>query len=328
MPYDIPHLREFDLLPATRTTRPDIARSHLAGIFADHDLKLKSGRVDFSHQQATLCDASIGLLRYGAEVEVVAPALDFYVCQLTLEGEVAFRTERFDRVLGPGTLFVMNPGISYRKIWSRDAQQLMIKIPRRRLEAHATQKEEPARDRAIVFSPEPAIVRESLAGFVDLIAYICRDLASPHGLCGQDALRRGMEDMLLSALLATQRQHEALADDDAPAGERPGYLRRAERYLRRHVARSVPIGELTAETGVSERTLQHAFRRHRGKSPVEFSREIRLDLAREALRLRPDACVTEVALEFGFNHLGRFALTYGRRFGERPSETLKRRMRH
>ena len=36
MAYDIPHLRELDaLLPATRTTRPDIARSHLAAIFAE-----------------------------------------------------------------------------------------------------------------------------------------------------------------------------------------------------------------------------------------------------------------------------------------------------
>ena len=35
MAYDIPHLRELDrLLPATRTTRPDIARSHIAAIFA------------------------------------------------------------------------------------------------------------------------------------------------------------------------------------------------------------------------------------------------------------------------------------------------------
>ena len=81
--------RDFDrLLPATRTTRPDVARSHLAAIFADHDLRLSSGRVDFSHQQAKLSDATIGLLRYGTEVEVVAPPLDCYVAQITLDGEV------------------------------------------------------------------------------------------------------------------------------------------------------------------------------------------------------------------------------------------------
>jgi len=138
MAYDLPNLRELDrLLPATRTTRPEFARSHLAAIFADHDLRLAAGRVDFSHRQATLHDTSLGLLRYGTEVEIVAPALDFYVAQLTLEGEVAFRTERFEVSLKSGTFFVMNPGVRYRKTWSRDAYQLMIKIPRQRLTAHA-----------------------------------------------------------------------------------------------------------------------------------------------------------------------------------------------
>ena len=44
-----PHLRESRpaVLPATRTTRPDIARSHLAAIFADHDLRLSAGRRRF-----------------------------------------------------------------------------------------------------------------------------------------------------------------------------------------------------------------------------------------------------------------------------------------
>ena len=329
VPYAIPHLRDLDrLLPATRTTRPDIARAHLAAIFAEHDLRLTSGRVDFSHQQAALCDASIGILRYGAEVEVVAPALDFYVCQLTLDGEVAFRTGRFDRVLRPGTLFVMNPGISYRKRWSRDAQQLMIKIPRRRLEAHAMRGASGAALRPIVFSHEPVLLDDSRAAFVDLIAYVCRDLASPHGLSGRSELRRDMEDMLLSALLATQGRHSALDEIDHGTGEMPGYLRRAEHHLRTHLGRAIPLDELTAMAGVSERTLQQAFRRYRGQSPMEFSRDLRLDLARDAILTRPDTGVTAIALEFGFNHLGRFAQVYGARFGERPSETVKRRMRH
>src|SRR4029078_384516 len=97
MPADIGHFRALDrLLPATCTTRPDVARSHLAAIFADHDLRLSAGSVDFSHGEGRVCDGAIGLLRYGTEVEVVAPALDFYIAQFTLDGEVAFRTQRFE----------------------------------------------------------------------------------------------------------------------------------------------------------------------------------------------------------------------------------------
>jgi AraC-like DNA-binding protein len=307
MAYDIGNLRDLDrLLPATRTTRPEVARSHLAAIFADHDLRLSAGSVDFSHQQAKLCDASIGLLRYGTEVEVVAPALDCYVAQLTLDGEVAFRTERFEALLKPGTLFVMNPGLRYRKTWSRDAQQLMVKIPRERLAAQA--------GRTVRFAPQPARIEEA-DGLVGLVAHICRDLANVRGLCAVSGLRREMEDLLLSALLATRA-------NSAGEENEPGYLRRAEAHIRAHRGRSVGVSELVVVTGVSERTLQQAFRRHRDCSPLDYSRDMRLDLARAALL--EGAGVTEAALDFGFPHFGRFARSYSARFLEKPSETLKR----
>lgn len=309
MAYDLPNLRELDrLLPATRTTRPEFARSHLAAIFADHDLRLAAGRVDFSHRQATLCDTSLGLLRYGTEVEIVAPALDFYVAQLTLEGEVAFRTERFEVSLKSGTFFVMNPGVRYRKTWSRDAYQLMIKIPRQRLTAHAA--------RPIRFTTRVSQIDET-DGFVGLIAHLCRDLANARGLGRHARLRREMEDLLLSALITTQ-----LCD----AGDGvPDYLRCAEEHIRAHIARSVGIDDLVAIAGVSERTLQQAFQSYRGCSPSEFSRNLRLDAARTALLAGEG--VTETALSFGFNHFGRFAQAYAARFGEKPSETA-RRARH
>ncbi|ARQ02395.1 AraC family transcriptional regulator [Pseudorhodoplanes sinuspersici] len=320
MAYEIPHFGDLDrLLPATRTTRPDIARSHLSAIFADHDLKLRSGRVDFSHQQASLCDTSIGILRYGTDVEVVAPALDCYVLQLTLDGEVAFRTESFETVLSPGTLFVMNPGLRYRKSWSRDAQQVMIKIPRRRLQAHAGRSGQGARPIRFPHQPSPLT---SSQGLVSLIAYLCRDLSHAQGLCGREVLRREMEDVLLSALLTTQG-----VDGMDEACREPFHLRRAEEHIRAHCSRPVSLSELVVVAGVSERTLQQSFLRHRGQNPSAFSRDLRLDLAREAIVSRGDASVTEIALEFGFNHFGRFAQSYSARFGEKPSETL-RRARH
>jgi AraC-like DNA-binding protein len=300
--------------PASVRTRqlpagdPHHTARHLAAIFADHDLRLSAGRVDFSHRQAKLCDTSLGMLRYGTEVEIVAPALDCYIAQLTLDGEVAFRTERFEIALKPGTLFVMNPGLRYRKTWSRDAHQFMIKIPRQRLTAHAA--------RPIRFAPAAPRIDDA-DGLVGLIAHLCRDLANARGLSGHPCLRREMEDLLLSALVATQ---PCGAYDDAP-----GYLQRAEAHMRAHTGRSIGINELIAAAGVSERALQQAFRRYRGCSPSEFSRNLRLDAARAAL-LSGEG-VTETALAFGFAHFGRFAQAYAARFGEKPSETVKR-MRH
>ncbi len=306
MTCDIGHFHDFDrLLPATRTTRPDVARSHLAAVFADHDLRLAAGKVDFSHRQATLCDAAIGLLRYGTEVEVVAPALDCYMAQLTLDGEVAFRTDHFETRLAAGTLFVMNPGLRYRKTWSREARQLMIKIPRARLAARA--------GGPVRFTRQCSEL-QAAEGFVSYVAHVCRDLAGAGGLSSDAGLRRQMEDLLLSALLAAQPHDRG---DEAPS-----YLHRAEAYIRAHRYRSVGLSELVAVSGAGERALQQAFRRYRETSPLDFSRDTRLDAARAALLA--GAGVTEAALEFGFAHFGRFAQSYAARFGEKPSVTAKR----
>ena len=55
-------------------------------------------------------------------------------------------------------------------------------------------------------------------------------------------------------------------------------------------------------------------------------RAIRLEGARDDLR-RSSASgdsVTDVALRWGFGHLGRFARDYAEQFGELPSQTLRR----
>jgi transcriptional regulator GlxA family with amidase domain len=58
---------------------------------------------------------------------------------------------------------------------------------------------------------------------------------------------------------------------------------------------------------------------------MQYLRNARFEKAREALRrARPEESVTEIAMTLGFSHMGRFSVEYRRRFGERPSETLRR----
>ena len=77
--------------------------------------------------------------------------------------------------------------------------------------------------------------------------------------------------------------------------------------------------------GVSVRTLYAGFKDFRQTSPMEYLRTIRLQRAREELqRQDPDSSVTEIAIRWGFTHMGRFSQDYSRMFGERPSETKRR----
>jgi transcriptional regulator GlxA family with amidase domain len=105
-------------------------------------------------------------------------------------------------------------------------------------------------------------------------------------------------------------------------------VHRAEEIMRTRLAEPLTIPALAAEVGVGKRALQSAFATHRKASPRAVLNAMRLDAARNALiSARPMETVTTVALDCGFAHLGRFAQAYAGRFGERPSDTLKRARR-
>jgi transcriptional regulator GlxA family with amidase domain len=85
------------------------------------------------------------------------------------------------------------------------------------------------------------------------------------------------------------------------------------------------VQDLASAMGVSSRTVYRVFARHRGVPPISYLREVRLEHVRGRLLLASAReTVTSAALDFGFSHLGRFAVLYRRRFGERPSDTLRR----
>lgn len=87
------------------------------------------------------------------------------------------------------------------------------------------------------------------------------------------------------------------------------------------------ITDICATAGVSERTLQYAFRNAMQLTPVAYLRTLRLNRVRTDLLIAPPAniTVTQVAMRWGFVHLGEFSQEYKRLFGEQPSQTLAQR---
>ncbi len=104
---------------------------------------------------------------------------------------------------------------------------------------------------------------------------------------------------------------------------------RAEEYMAARAGSFVSLAELAAISGVSVRTLHASFRAHRGYGPMTFLRERRFELARgQLLSAAPRDTVARIASACGFEHLGRFSGGYRKRFGETPSQTLRRGAAH
>jgi AraC-like DNA-binding protein/Tfp pilus assembly protein PilF len=105
----------------------------------------------------------------------------------------------------------------------------------------------------------------------------------------------------------------------------PRGVRRALDAMRANVSRDWSVLDLAAAAGVSSRTLQRQFKMFLDKTPGAALRDLRFECARrELLQSSPDVKVMDLALRCGFAHCGRFSIEYRRRYGETPSQTLKR----
>jgi transcriptional regulator GlxA family with amidase domain len=120
-------------------------------------------------------------------------------------------------------------------------------------------------------------------------------------------------------LQALQRRERRIAPRD---------VKRAIDYIEAHLDSGVTLEAIVEASGVAGRTLLKHFKDTKGISPMRYLCNARFEKVREALaRAQPEECVTTIAMNWGFSHLGRFSVEYRRRFGERPSDTLERRHR-
>lgn len=138
-------------------------------------------------------------------------------------------------------------------------------------------------------------------------------------------LSREMEQSLAYLVLSILDSN----DRKQPSGDRSKRMRTLAQALDLIDASqpgTLAINELAASTGVSRRTLEHAFRDGIGVSPASYLKSCRLgELSQRLIQADPAlVSVAELAKSGGFSHLGQFAADYCAMFGELPSVTLRR----
>jgi AraC-like DNA-binding protein len=163
---------------------------------------------------------------------------------------------------------------------------------------------------------------QSTAGrsWLSLARMLLTELNNP-GLLDNELVQRQYVRTLVAGLLNAQPHNysEALRDGHGPL--RPRTLRRAQEHVHANFTAPLTVTDLAAAAGCSARRIQEAFSEHLNVSPMTYLRNIRLD---HAYRMLAEGCrrVTDVAMECGFTHMGRFSAAYKQRFGELPSGTF------
>jgi AraC-like DNA-binding protein len=135
------------------------------------------------------------------------------------------------------------------------------------------------------------------------------------------ALEHEMLRAVIDCLATNERD-----DDCKTRDQHAATMVRFEQALLDHLDQKLKMPSLCAELGVAERTLRLCCAEFLGVSPTRYILLKRLNKARSALRRADPSTTTvaEVARNYQFLELGRFAVTYRTTFGESPSATLQR----
>lgn len=304
---------------------PQCAEATVGRVFRPHRLGVARAAQPLRAAMDYLPVGSLSLsrLRYGRTVDILPGPLErFYLIQIPVAGRARIDTSQGSFDSHPGCAALLSPQPDLSMQWHEDSDQIILRLDADLVRRYCVSWCGDPRVEAPVFEPrlvlgEHAPLGELLLSLVDLAG---REPALAEGLSLVQ-----LQNRLLATLLASQPHslRERLDEQCPPLA--PRYVRRVEDYLVAHPQEAITPEGLAELAGVSVRSLFLGFQKYRRISPMKFLREQRLHRVRDELLLAGEGCtVTEVALRWGFFHLGRFAQEYREAFGETPSQTLVR----
>jgi AraC-like DNA-binding protein len=317
-----------------QTSDLDEARSRVTQVFCDHKLSVVGSRqrVKASMHYRGIGALGLGRMGYGATVAIDPGQLQsFYLVQILLKGSEGVRTagETVHSTLEVAS--VVSPSEPMTMLHHEGCEKLFVRVERAALEQQCiSHLGRPLRD-PLVFAPGMALDQPRAAAWVRWVRWLFEelgdDLSKDSPWVDSPLLASQIEQAGIAALLQCQpHSYREVLAASGQHGISPGFVRRAEAYIDERAHEPMSVAELACHVGVSTRALFLGFRKYRGTTPMRYLAEVRMARVHDELsqgRL-PGETVREVALRWGFAHLGHFSARYRQKYGELPSQTLNR----
>ncbi|MFI0849162.1 AraC family transcriptional regulator [Mesorhizobium sp. IMUNJ 23232] len=277
---------------------------------------------------------NIGLIHisYGAEISINADTCGPHLLvQTPLSGTALIQNGNTSLSSDVGMGAIIRPDLPIKFEFSSDFDLMILRLSAQRLERHCAQlltERGSGLDRPLSFALGFSLAGDGGARWRRLLQYLREEaFAGEASLLSNSPLAMASFDQMLMSTLLTMQPHnytDALLNQRSSAA--PFHVRRAMEFIQAHAAEPIGLVEIANAAGVSARTLHRSFQSFRGTTPLSWLKALRLQHAHDDLAAAEPATVsvTEVALKWGFGHLGHFSQDYRLRFGESPIDTLKR----
>lgn len=221
-------------------------------------------------------------------------------------------------LLSAGSILLLNPATTVRLSGSDHTRLLLVSIPLEEIRRSALDYGLHGSSTLLRFDSR-VLSGEAVSSLLQLLL---------------DSFRSASNRLWLQALPYQQRVCDALIlqgwrhNLGQPFSSRPlqaQALQKARGWLLANLHDDVDIEKMATAANVSSRTLYNLFRKEVSMTPAEFVRAVKIEIIHHVLSQNDGRSVTDIAIEYGFTNLGRFARQYRQQMGELPSATRKSR---
>lgn len=262
----------------------------------------------------------LSAISYGNRVDVRCPELQgIYHFQVVTRGECCWTFPDEKLRLSRGQALMMNPGEQIDLTYSADCEKVIIKVPEELVRDACLEQRDHVPSSGIRFERRVIELEQSL-GLMRLLDALLLEASETE--VDLSHLQLPYRDILIGKLLQQFANNAAVAEEHAVHDRSFAQLLS---HIEANIRQDISVEELAQAGNVSVRTVYNLFAKYLHVTPKLFIKQSKLkSLRRELVNSRTVRNVTEVALDYGFTHLGRFSSDYRKMFGELPSETLRR----
>ena len=305
----------------------DETRYNVAKVFSPHQLTVNDTTTAFATRvhEAKIGRSALVYITYGTAVSIETDCLNHcYLVQVPWEGSAEVSSQAANEVFLPGTASIISPRDPLTMRWSKDCSFYTVRLNRSTLEKKLAKLIGCELQEPLAFHSAFDLTTQQGRHWVNAVNFVRRQLEPANGQPVIDSVLEQFEDMLCLMLLQSHSHNYTAQLFGTPGKIIPKSIKRACDYIGDNLHQPISIDELATACGVAPATLTRHFKLYIGQSPMEYIREQKLEAVYQLLsRSTLDKSVTDIAMQYGFNHLGRFAEYYRKRYGELPSSTLK-----
>jgi AraC-like DNA-binding protein len=318
--------KPLDRFPAIRTRNVDEMRAAVIAQYQVSDMVFPEGTQNFVGytNHVNLRHISLSFGSYSIPVQVFHEGIDFVRQQFCINGAGLTTAEEFTTEVSAMQSCVTPAHTPVMFGFGPTFEHLVLRIPQTMLERKLASLLGTYVHPALEFKHAVPMDTAKARHLKNIVRFMVQSLDENGLAIPQHALDELEQMMAMVFLYGVRNSASGLLEHEVE-DIAPWQVRRVEEYIEANWSTAVTIEILAEAINASARSIFKTFADHRGYSPMEFLRKVRLRQARSMLSA-PNAVttVTAVGLACGFVNLGHFARYYQAAFGELPSETLAR----